>query len=209
MDKINKILASIVLALFIISISSLITINLRGTYNFFLKDLKVNSYNLSPKEMVDNYNILLDYLNKRDIKNLDFIELPQSDEGRQHFLDVKNIFIKLQVLEKLTFILLVAYFLYFARKKDLSFIKIGSGLSLIIPILVGIPALINFDFAFTSFHKLIFTNDYWLFDPRLDPIIEYLPESLFFMNAFIIIGLIILFIVFFLSMEKIIKKYHI
>ena len=39
--------------------------------------------------------------------------------------------------------------------------------------------LIDFSWAFTMFHKLFFRNDYWIFDPRIDPIIIALPEELF------------------------------
>ena len=36
---------------------------------------------------------------------------------------------------------------------------------------------------FVTFHRLLFANDDWLFDPKLDPIINALPAS-YFLAAF-------------------------
>lgn len=62
-------------------------------------------------------------------------------------------------------------------------------------ILYGLPLLllfiifISFDRLFILFHQILFTNDYWLFDPQLDPIINVLPES-YFMILFVVAILI-------------------
>lgn len=40
-------------------------------------------------------------------------------------------------------------------------------------------AIINFDLFFTTFHKIFFRNDLWLFDPSKDYIINYLPHEIF------------------------------
>ncbi len=42
------------------------------------------------------------------------------------------------------------------------------------------------------FHELAFSNDFWLFDPAVDPIINILPEWFFMQEAFLIIGLILI-----------------
>ena len=39
--------------------------------------------------------------------------------------------------------------------------------------------LLFFDQAFVAFHRLLFDNELWLFDPRLDPVIWILPQSYF------------------------------
>ena len=41
-------------------------------------------------------------------------------------------------------------------------------------------AAIDFDAFWTGFHKLVFTNDLWLLDPRTDILIEIVPEQFFF-----------------------------
>ncbi len=40
-------------------------------------------------------------------------------------------------------------------------------------------AAVDFDGAFTFFHRLLFTNDLWLLDPRTDLLIRICPESMF------------------------------
>ena len=54
-----------------------------------------------------------------------------------------------------------------------------------------LPIAINFEKSFVLFHKLLFSNDYWVFDPEKDPIILMLPEE-FFMHAACAILLFIL-----------------
>ena len=40
-------------------------------------------------------------------------------------------------------------------------------------------AALDFDAAFTFFHKMLFTNDLWLLDPRTDLLIRICPERMF------------------------------
>ncbi|PFN28721.1 TIGR01906 family membrane protein, partial [Bacillus cereus] len=64
-------------------------------------------------------------------------------------------------------------------------------LTIIFPIALMLPIAINFEKSFVLFHKLLFSNDYWVFDPEKDPIILMLPEE-FFMHAACAILLFIL-----------------
>ena len=43
-----------------------------------------------------------------------------------------------------------------------------------------LPIVVNFEGSFVLFHKTMFNNDYWIFDPNLDPVINILPEEFFF-----------------------------
>ena len=38
----------------------------------------------------------------------------------------------------------------------------------------------NWEAFFIGFHHVMFSNDYWLFDPLRDPVILLLPEQFFF-----------------------------
>ena len=58
--------------------------------------------------------------------------------------------------------------------------------ALLSPLLLLIPlgafalwAVCDFDAAFTCFHRVLFTNDLWLLDPRTDLLIRICPESMF------------------------------
>lgn len=55
-----------------------------------------------------------------------------------------------------------------------------SPLILLIPLgLFALYAAVNFDGAFTLFHRVLFTNDLWLLDPATDLLIRVCPESMF------------------------------
>ncbi|MGX8706022.1 MAG: TIGR01906 family membrane protein, partial [bacterium] len=55
-----------------------------------------------------------------------------------------------------------------------------SPLFVLLPLgLFALYAALNFDAAFTLFHKLLFSNDLWLLDPRTDVLIRICPESMF------------------------------
>ncbi|WP_265881320.1 TIGR01906 family membrane protein [Clostridium perfringens] len=51
---------------------------------------------------------------------------------------------------------------------------------------------LNFSKVFTLFHKIFFNNDYWIFDPKKDPIINVLPESYFLFLAIFILSLVMI-----------------
>ena len=78
------------------------------------------------------------------------------------------------------------------KQKEYRFFKLTAILTIVIPLILGFFAFIDFDRLFVMFHQLVFSNDYWLFNPRLDPIINILPEN-FFMHCFILIVFIVLF----------------
>ena len=53
-------------------------------------------------------------------------------------------------------------------------------LALLVPLdAFAIWAAANFNGAFTFFHRLLFTNDLWLLDPRTDLLIRICPSSMF------------------------------
>ena len=55
-----------------------------------------------------------------------------------------------------------------------------STLILLVPLgAFGAWAAIDFDGAFTFFHRALFTNDLWLLDPRTDLLIRICPERMF------------------------------
>ncbi|HBJ2615605.1 TPA: TIGR01906 family membrane protein, partial [Clostridium botulinum] len=77
--------------------------------------------------------------------------------------------------------------------KNVSFLKYSSILTIIMPLSLIIPLTLNFDKGFTLFHRIFFSNDYWIFDPNKDPIINLLPEAFFFHSVLLILFFIILF----------------
>lgn len=58
-------------------------------------------------------------------------------------------------------------------------------------IIILVYASIDFYSFFMDFHKILFTNDYYLFNPNIDYIILMLPENLFQYIGFLVISLFI------------------
>lgn len=52
---------------------------------------------------------------------------------------------------------------------------------------IGVFALTGFEDAWTQFHQIVFTNDFWLLDPTADRLIQMFPEGFWF-DATLLIG---------------------
>ncbi|HBH3490246.1 TPA: DUF1461 domain-containing protein [Clostridioides difficile] len=57
--------------------------------------------------------------------------------------------------------------------------------------------------------KLLFRNDYWVFNPNLDPVINILPEEFFFHSGMMILILILLASILLFVMYKLCKSFRI
>ena len=155
-------------------------------------------------DMVENTRWSYDVIKEAYDEVLDFLvlnkpfgtgELKYSSEGQSHFEDCKILFdlnfycllgsfvisSVILVLHKLKKIEIQKYFKF-------SPIFYSSIIAILIPLIVGILASIDFDRAFEVFHTIFFPGkDNWLFDPRTDQIILVMPQE-FFRNCAILIG---------------------
>lgn len=138
-----------------------------------------------------NYDVLITYLSPFYDGALQLPTLDMSTNGRIHFVDVKNILVKIQYVMYATIMIAIIGGIYLLKKKNEKFLLHGSILTIILPIALMLPIAINFEKSFVLFHKLLFSNDYWMFDIETDPIILMLPEE-FFMHAACAILLFIL-----------------
>ncbi len=189
--KIITILTSIVIALFLLLSAVKITLNFRPLYYFDVNYLKISeTTQMNKSEIIENYDVLIDYLSTFNDKPLEFPTLPMSEKGRIHFEDVKNIFIKIDYFLVVLLLLSIIGIFYLFKKKEYQFFQYSSFFLLGIPVLLFIPLLINFNAVFTLFHNITFRNDYWLFNPETDPIITLLPQR-FFMHSALLILIII------------------
>ena len=192
--KVNR--ALVIIISLLTSITALIssvkfTLNFTVLYKFDINFLKLEEFTKMTKEdILSNYEALISYLKTSFKGELSFPTLPMSPNGKIHFVEVKNIFVTLDYIMYMSLFISVIGIIYCVKKKDYLFLKLNSIFLIILPILLTIPFAINFDATFTAFHKLFFNNDYWLFDPNTDPIINLLPQD-FFMHCSILILVII------------------
>lgn len=191
--KITDLLIGIVFTLFFLSIGVIGVINFRPLYYFDIDALNIESSSgLSEEIIKENYDALIDYSSPFFHGDLEFPSLSASEYGLLHFEEVKDIFVLFYYLAGFTFILLLATILYKRKKRDTSYLLVSSITSIVFPIMVALACVINFDTTFVVFHKIFFRNDYWYFDPELDPVITILPQSFFLHCAIFIIACILL-----------------
>ena len=139
------------------------------------------------------YDEVLDFLTI-DGKEFGTGELPYSEEGKGHFEDCKVLFDlnKYAFMISMTIVVIITLLHSFGviklikpRGYSLTFIAGVGTLSLFL--ILALLASIDFDVAFTIFHKIFFPGkDNWLFNPNYDPIIMFMPQN-FFMNCAILI----------------------
>ncbi len=200
----NKVLTALYIisvAVLILTASIALPIYFRPFYYALIKPLDIENYSgFTYAEIINSYNSVLNYLTipfaKFSVGNL-----PYSNDGYLHFKDCKFLFL----LDTYALIISLASFIVLSilnKKGKINLIKIkgfspafySSIIALVIPLILGTIAVINFDFAFTLFHAVFFpgkTN--WYFDFITDPIILLLPEE-FFMACGILIICVLLII---------------
>lgn len=122
-------------------------------------------------EEIENYER---YLMKEDDGSIKSDNRYTEDEIL-HMEDVRNLF-RFAKIYSLGISFLTIYFVLTAKKRELKkFFK----LSFLIPILIVLPAIINFDIFWIFFHKVLFRNDLWMMDPYESLMINLLPQEVF------------------------------
>ncbi len=171
----------------VFALALLIAMSQTWVYPHFASEM-LNEHNLSEETIEGNYKTLIRYNLDPRKEVLEFQELGISEKGKIHFEEVKLIFkaVLLTGLISLTAAALLGTYLT-QIKKDSRYMLRAFRLSLTLILAGGAAAALFFEDVFVIFHKLLFSNDYWIFDRSRDPIIDYLPES-FFRNFAIFIG---------------------
>ena len=196
-------LLTVILALttmfFILTLSLAVPICNKWFYHAEMKALKIEeATGYSEETIMTAYGEMLDYCNgvreEFSVGSLKF-----SEEGASHFEDVRKLFLlDYRVLLATAAIgilwLILRKFVHVrpAYWKGHSPVFYGAVFMLVSFVVIGGLAALDFDKFFVIFHAVLFpgkTN--WLFDPRIDQVINILPET-FFMHCGIVIVLVIL-----------------
>ncbi|WP_414839781.1 TIGR01906 family membrane protein [Carnobacterium sp. TMP28] len=174
------------LFLCILTLAIAFTINFTPLYAFDVTYFAIpESLGFSKETIMDNYSILLDYLNKPWVSELVMPDFPSSEDGLFHFYEVKRLFLLNYSVASLSTIGTFLYLRYIKRTKQTWKLIRPFQWGMIMPFVVLVIVALNFDALFIAFHELFFNNDAWLFNPSTDPIILALPEA-FFMHCFIL-----------------------
>ena len=207
MNRLSNIVVSLCLALAMIGVSVIVTLNIRDIYYNDIDKLNIESMSgLSKEEIIKNYDYLIDYNLNSNVGEFQLPTLASSNTGKIHFEEVRDIFQNVKLLTMICGIIAIVGGILQIRKKEFKFLRSSSILIVILPVLLAIPIAINFNACFILFHKIMFSNDYWIFDPQLDPVINMLPEE-FFMHMGITILIMMLIVSIILQLiYKLIKK---
>lgn len=180
---------------FIISILSsiLIVFNCTFIYKICINFLNIEVISGVQKDLlIQDYKKVISYVTNPFVKELKFDNFVMSSTGEFHFWEVKNIVF---IIEVIFLILLIAGIILFLLNRKNKFIFPIKSLNylffftVIIVFIILIFICFDFTFVFDKFHKILFNNDYWIFNPVTDSIIKALPEEFF-----MVCGVICLFI---------------
>lgn len=101
----------------------------------------------------------------------------------RHMEDVKRLFVWVNRIQELSILFVLAYvisFFIWSREGNMRQLAqhclLGLGLGAAVVGGIGIFAAFGFEAAFTRFHELFFTNNFWQLDPQTDHLIQMFPE---------------------------------
>lgn len=193
MKKFLNILFSICISIVIIVGAINFTVGFKQLYYFDVDYLNISELSgLSKDDIKLNYDYLIDYNLNKNVSEFKLPTLKSSPQGKIHFEEVRNIFQNINKLAKVLMIVSLIGIIFNAKNKNIKILKTTSITLIIMPLLLAVPVLLNFEKSFIIFHKLLFRNDYWIFSPDLDPVINILPEEFFFHAGVMILMLILL-----------------
>lgn len=213
-SKLLTVLLAIVIAVVLLSAAIAVPILCRPFYYAHIGPLQlVEQTGFTHEEIKTAFDEMMDYC----LGGEEFSTgvLKWSESGKDHFTDVRTLFLlDLKVLSIFAILLsamLIAMRFTSWRPRRLwgrgPAFWAGAGLAAVFLVVGGLAAL-DFDRAFALFHTLFFPGkENWLFDPRTDEIINILPQT-FFMNcallilAVLVLGCAILIIADFVSHRK-------
>ncbi|MCD8105641.1 MAG: TIGR01906 family membrane protein [Lachnospiraceae bacterium] len=180
-SRIGDLFLGLVGFLFLVCLSVVLVLNLRCIYYFDIDYLDLEAETGYSEELIrENYDALIDYnLLFKGVNDLEFPDFPMSDEAEIHFKEVKRIFIAIQILCMVSGAAVLVLLFRKLPRREYGGLKLISLLTFVVPIILGICAVWDWDSFFVRFHELFFQNDYWLFDPITDPVILILPDMFF------------------------------
>ena len=193
MKKIINIIFSVIFSILIIITIVKFTVGFKQLYYFDINYLNIPILSgLSKEEIKENYDYMIDYNLSKDNKEFELPTLKSSKQGKIHFEEVRDIFQNMNKIFNISLVLSIIGVIINILNKNIEILKTTSKTLILLPMILILPVVINFKGSFVLFHKIMFNNDYWIFDPNLDPVINILPEKFFFHAGIMILILIII-----------------
>ena len=193
MKKLFNIFISFSLAIFIITGSVILGLRCKNIYYNDISNLNISDMSgFTDEEIMLNYDYLIDYNLNSSVEEFNLPTIKYSKEGKIHFEEVRNIFQFIKRVCLISFLISLVGVIISIKNKNIKFLNTTSIMTIGLIIITAIPLLINFNYFFIKFHEMVFSNDYWIFDPDKDPVINMLPEEVFFHIGLFILVIILL-----------------
>ncbi|CEO30061.1 TIGR01906 family membrane protein [Paraclostridium sordellii] len=207
MKKISNLILAFLMSLFIITSIVKFTVVFKPLYYFDIKHLNIPILSgMSEEEIKLNYDYLIKYNTSYRDYEFNMPTLKSSIQGKIHFEEVRDVFKVLNKMNIISGVISVLGIYIVLKKKEIKIIKYAGIISILIPIFLLIPITIQFEKSFEIFHRLIFNNDYWIFDPSKDPVINMLPAEFFLHCGVVILTGILIFSSIILTIYKMLKN---
>lgn len=207
MKKISNLILAFLMSLFIITSIVKFTVLFKPLYYFDIKHLNIPILSgMSEEEIKLNYDYLIKYNTSYRDYEFNMPTLKSSIQGKIHFEEVRDVFKVLNKINIISGVISVLGIYIVLKKKEIKIIKYAGIISILIPIFLVIPITIQFEKSFEIFHRLIFNNDYWIFDPSKDPVINMLPAEFFLHCGVVILIGILIFSSIILTIYKMLKN---
>jgi integral membrane protein (TIGR01906 family) len=167
---------------FLFSLSAAITVMIPFSWPLLRTSIALQHtdrlVSLSPDAIMHNYNQLMAYLFLPWVPHLEMSDFPTSPHAAIHFAQCRPLFWTAIGV----FLACLAIRLTAAASHRSQTLRPSRGETVALMLLFVVLAVIgvtNFDALFVGFHHLFFHNNYWLFDPATDPVINVLTEQFF------------------------------
>lgn len=186
-----QIVFTVITLLFLICTATWFVLSITPIYELLVDLLHIEETSGYSREVIiKNYRILIEYNMFWGPNKLIMPDFPMSYGGEYHFMEVKNIFVGMQFTAIGTAILLIPMWLFAKKHEIYEWLRWSIYAAVMIVVMIGAAVIIDWDGAFVLFHEIVFDNDYWIFDYTTDPVIWILPDSVFLIDASLILVLI-------------------
>ena len=204
-----------------LTLSSVFIVSFNESYFTKMYDkLEVAEIVKVDEETLSSVNhLLLDYIKGKE-ESLDYLVNIENEtveffneKEKEHMVDVQILYSNALMIRNVSLVLALLGLLTLFITTDYKNINLihevlGKVILSYVLILgtVAIVAILDFDFFWTSFHELVFTNDLWLLNPMTDRLIMMVPLEFFTGLVYRILGLILVLFTalfaFYKSLEK-------
>ena len=154
MKKLLNILNSFSLAIFIICGSIIVGLKFKSLYYYDVKKLNISDVSgFSDDEIKLNYDYLIDYNLNNKVEEFNLPTIKYSTQGKIHFEEVRNIFQIIKKVFYLTGLISILGIILNIKDKNIKFLNITSIITILLPVIVSILLIINFNYFFIKFHE--------------------------------------------------------